>query len=105
MTMAAKINVEREIRRAVDTGSVEFGYRQAEKNALKGIGKIIIISESLDRKQREKLKHVAKLSGIPVIEVNKTSQELGSICGQPFPVSAMVVLKLGKSKLMSSVKE
>ncbi len=97
----AEINFEKEIRRAVDSGKVEFGYRSAEKNMLTGKGKLLVTSAGLPEKKKEKLDYLAELSGIPVKEFKKSALRLGSVCGKPFPVTAMVVMEQGKSKVLA----
>jgi len=95
------IDFDKELRRAVDTGKVEFGYRKAEKNALTGKGKLLVVSTGLPKRRKEHLSHLAGLSGIPFYEAKKNPLNLGSVCGKPFPVTAMVVLEQGKSKVLS----
>lgn len=92
------INIE--IRRAVETGKVNFGEKQTEKNILKGNGELIIISSNAKKLLKERLGQYAKLSEIPFYEFQGTSVELGSVCGKPFPVSVMTVLSRGKSKIL-----
>ncbi|MCX6801773.1 MAG: 50S ribosomal protein L30e [Candidatus Diapherotrites archaeon] len=98
----AEIDFEKELRRAVDTGKAEFGYRTSEKSMLLGKGKMLVTSAGLPARQKEKLSHVAGLSGIPVYDSDKSALKLGSICGKPFPVTAMVVLEPGKSKILAA---
>ena len=97
------INIE--IRRAVDTGKVNFGEKQAEKNILKGNGELIIISSNAKKLLKERLQHYAKLSEIPFYEFQGTSTELGSVCGKPFPVSVITVLNKGKSEILEIKNE
>lgn len=92
---------EKEIRRAVDTGKVKFGYRNAEKNALIGKGKLLVISSGLSVQRMERLRYISGLSSIPIYESKKSALKLGSLCGKPFPVTAMVVLEQGKSRILS----
>lgn len=94
-----------EIRRAVDTGKVSFGERTAEKNMLKGLGEIVIVSSNIKHLIKERIEHYAKLSEIPVLEFGGTAKELGSVCGKPFPVQIMVVLNKGKSKIIEAKQE
>jgi large subunit ribosomal protein L30e len=94
-----------EIRRAVETGKVEFGEKQTEKNILKGNGELIIISSNAKKLLKERLKHYSKLSGILFYEFKGTSIELGSVCGKPFPISVMTILNKGKSKVLELTKE
>ncbi|MBU2100747.1 50S ribosomal protein L30e [Candidatus Micrarchaeota archaeon] len=98
------MDVNIEIRRAVDTGKVNFGEKTAEKNILKGNGELVIISSSAKKDIKERLEHYAKLSEIPFYEFPGTSTDLGSVCGKPFPVSVMTVLSKGKSKILE-IKE
>jgi len=95
-----EIEEKKEIRRCVETGKVIFGEKQTEKNVLKGIGKLIIISNSVLQTKREKIMHLAKLAEIPFYEFNGTARELGSICGKPFNISMLLVLDKGKSNIM-----
>jgi len=104
MIMAA-VEFEKEIRRAVDTGKVSFGYRNAEKSALLGKGKLLVVSANTPAKNRERLAYLAGVSGLQLFEFGKSALKLGSICGKPFPVTAMVVLEQGKSKVLSIAKK
>jgi large subunit ribosomal protein L30e len=88
-----------EIRRAVDTGKVLFGLRESELNVLKGNGKMLVVSSNLDPKKMESLRHVAGLSKIPFHVFEGDSIQLGSVCGKPFAVSALLVQDTGKSKV------
>jgi len=99
------MDVEKELRRAVDTGKVCFGFRQSELNVLKGKGLLVVLSGNTPMEQGEKMEHIAGVSQIPVLKIGKNSLQLGSICGKPFPVSAMVVLDKGKSKVLDAVKK
>ncbi|MEW6295389.1 MAG: 50S ribosomal protein L30e [Candidatus Diapherotrites archaeon] len=96
-----EIDVNKEIRRAVDTGKVIFGSRQSNKNILKGNGELIILSQNISRLLKEKLTGLAKISEIPFYEFKGTSLELGAVCGKPYPVSVMTITNAGKSKILS----
>ncbi len=92
----------KEIRRAVDTGKVVFGTKKSENNILKGNGKLIILSENTQKAVQERISHTANAIGIPLKKFGGTSLELGSVCGKPFPVSVMLVLNEGKSKILGT---
>ena len=101
--MVEVFDVNREIRRAAETGNVLFGEKQAGKSILKGDAQLIIISTNLGKLLREKLEHLAKIAQIPIYEFPGSGLELGAVCGKPFVVSAMVVQNIVKSKILSYV--
>ena len=94
------VDINKEIRRAVDTGKVAFGYKQCQKELMKGKGEIIIISNNMSVNEKEKLKHLAETEGKKVFDYSETGLTLGSVCGKPFVVSAMIVLEKGKSNVL-----
>ncbi len=94
------VDTGKEIRRAVDTGKVVFGYKQCHKELLKGNGELVVVSTNMPTTEREKLKHVAELEGKKYFEFDKNGLALGSICGKPFVISALIVLDAGKSKVL-----
>ena len=94
------IDANKEIRRAVDTGKVVFGFKQCKKELAKGNGEIIIISANMKENEKETLKHIAEVEGKKVFDYEKSGLVLGSVCGKPFVVSTLIVLDKGKSKVM-----
>ena len=99
------MDISREIRRAVDTGKVTFGVKQAEKNVLKSVAELIIISSNTPFRQLERIKHLCGVSEVPVYEFEGTGLTLGGVCGKPFVISVLCIEKIGKSKVMEAVKE
>ena len=94
------VDTNTEIRRAIDTGKVALGYRQCQKELLKGTGEIVIVSKNMPNNDKEKLKHLTEVEGKKFFEFPDTGLNLGSVCGKPFVISAMIVLDAGKSKVM-----
>jgi large subunit ribosomal protein L30e len=93
------VDASKEIRRAVDTGKVAFGSKQSIKELLKGNGSVVIVSSNIPAGEKEKLKHITELESKKFYEFDKNGLTLGSICGKPFVVSALIVLDAGKSKI------
>ena len=89
-----------ELRRAVDTGEVKFGYKIAEKSMLLGRGKLLVIAKNIPEEKKEKLVHLARLSNIKVIFLDKNSREIGKLCGKPFSATALVIYSPGDSKVL-----
>jgi len=98
------IEVGKELRRAVDTGTVAFGKRQGEKSVLNGECKLAIISNNAEKYSRERVEQLCKASAIPFFEFDATGKDIGSYCGKPFVVSFAAVKDAGKSKLLGVAK-
>ncbi|MBR9707499.1 MAG: 50S ribosomal protein L30e [Candidatus Diapherotrites archaeon] len=94
----------KELRRAVDTGKVEFGSKNALKHSRAGDTKAIIFASSLPKTISEKLKHYCSLSNVLIYESEKTGFELGEVCGKPFTVGAISVQDTGHSQIVETLK-
>ncbi len=94
------MDANKEIRRAVDTGKVSFGLKGCKKSLLSGKGEIIIVCSNLPQNDKESLAHLAKVEGKKFFEYPENGLTLGSVCGKPFVISAMVVLDAGKSNVL-----
>ncbi len=101
----AKVDAPREIRRAVDTGKVGFGARESEKSLKNGSAKLIIIAKNAPRLSMEKLVSFAENGKTPHFVFEGNGIELGSVCGKPFAISAMVIEDAGKSRALELSKE
>jgi large subunit ribosomal protein L30e len=71
----------------------------------RGRAKLAVVSSNCPREAREMIETYGKLSEIPVMEHPKDSMDLGTLCGKPFPVSAMVISDPGDSKILDLVKK
>ena len=94
------VDANKEIRRAVDTGEVSMGTREAKKKMLEGKGEMVIVSRNIPLGEKEVLKHLAKIENKKFFEYPETGLVLGSVCGKPFTISAMLILDAGKSKVL-----
>lgn len=86
------------------TGKTVIGSNQVTKSLLVGNPKLIILSSNCPDQEREEITYYSRLSNVPVEVTKEDSIELGSICGKPFPVSAIGVLDEGESNIISSKK-
>ncbi len=93
------VDTNKEIRRAVDTGKVLFGYKQCRKELSKNNGELLIVTKNLPANEKENLKHLAQIEGKKVFEFEENGLALGSICGKPFVISSMIILDKGKSNI------
>ena len=98
-------SVDKELRLALSTGKVQIGSKAAMRELRRGRAKLAVVSSNCPREAREMIETYGKLSEIPVMEHPKDSMDLGTLCGKPFPVSAMVISDPGDSKILNLVKK
>jgi large subunit ribosomal protein L30e len=94
------MDVDRGIRVAVDTGSVTLGSDKSIQALKLGKGKLVIIADNCPRDIKEDIEHYSKLSEIPVYTYEGTSVELGSVCGRPYTVAALIIKDPGDSTIL-----
>ncbi len=97
--------LEQELRTAYRTGKLELGTKSTIRNLKLGRAKMVIIASNADPSVKEDINRYASLSGIPVVEFNGTSIELGTVLGKPFPIQALAVLDAGDSNLLDFAEE
>lgn len=96
------MELSKSIRMAVDTGKTVLGSVKSKKLALTGGAKLIVIAKNCPPESKQDLMHYCQLAGVPCIEYQGTSVELGVVCGKPFTVSALSVLDAGNSDILSA---
>ena len=99
------LDLNKEIRRAVDTGKVVFGAKQTEKSLLVGKSKLVIIASNAPELVMEKANHQALGGGVPHIKFDGSGLQLGSICGKPFGILMMSIEDPGKSTIVSAAEK
>ncbi|HIH32715.1 MAG TPA: 50S ribosomal protein L30e [Candidatus Diapherotrites archaeon] len=97
--------ISREIRRAVDTGTVFFGSKQAEKSLLSGSTELIIFSNNAPKTTKERIQEYAILAKVQCFKFEGNGLELGAACGKPFVVSVLSIKDAGKSKVATAFQE
>ena len=97
-------DIGKAIRLAVDTGKVRFGSREAVKAALNGEAKLIVVASNCPKTVKSDIEYYCKLSKVSTLIYDGSSVELGSVCGKPFPVSALIVLDAGTSNILELSK-
>ncbi|MDE1797992.1 MAG: 50S ribosomal protein L30e [Candidatus Micrarchaeota archaeon] len=98
-------SLSKAIRMCLDSGKVELGARTAIREALLGHGKLIVLASNAPADEQADLARYCALSNLPLLKFEGTSLELGSVCGKPFPVSALWVSEVGNSPIMGLVSK
>jgi len=92
------------IRLTVESGKVQFGAKTGLVASIFGKAKAFVLAKNTPEETRIRVSDYAKKSGIPVVEFDGSTMELGSVCGKPFSVSVLSVYDAGTSNLMELAK-
>ena len=96
------MDLERSIRLAVDSGKVTLGSQRSLEHARRGDAKLVIMATNVPAGLSEDLKHFCSLSYLRLVTFNGTSMQLGTVCGKPFPISALCVIEPGDSDILDA---
>ena len=94
------IDIAKEIRRCVDTGSVAFGTEQGLKDLRDAKAKLVLVASNCPELERHKVNAFAAAASVPVHALTIPNTELGALCGKPFAIAVLSVREAGKSKIL-----
>ena len=94
------MDLEKAIRMAVDTGEVAIGARSVERALSTNKAKLVLLASNCPSETKVRIQSSAKIAGVKVKEFPGTSLHLGSVCGKPFPVSALAIINEGDSDIL-----
>ncbi len=94
---------EQELRNVIETGEIVSGTNNVEKELLIGDPKLLIISKTVDKRYKDLFLYYSDILNIRTVEYIEKSKDLGSVCGKPFGVSALIVKDFGKSMLLEAL--
>jgi large subunit ribosomal protein L30e len=98
-------DIRNDLGNVLKTGKSVTGFRQVEKTLLVGNPKLIILSRNCPTDEMEQIMYYAKIASVPCEVAKEDSMELGSVCGKPFPVSAISILDEGESNILADIKK
>lgn len=99
--MSSRIDIDKEIRQAVDTGKVILGTDKSLKAIKLGHAKLVIVASNCPPGVLADIKHYGGLANVSIHIFGKNSAELGGACGKLFSVSVLAVLEPGGSNILS----
>lgn len=97
-------DIKKELEIAIKTGKVVFGAKNVRQTFLNGNPKLAFISKNCPNEILDEILYYGKLAKIPCIALDKSSDELGSVCGKPFSVSSLCILDEGESAILDFAK-
>ncbi|RMG34813.1 MAG: 50S ribosomal protein L30e [Methanobacteriota archaeon] len=99
------VDLETSISVARKSGKTKLGMKYAIQAAKLKEAKAIVVAANAPKELREDLEYYAGLSGVPIIEYPKTSQDLGVVCGRPHLTAAVTIIHPGDSDILDAIKE
>lgn len=91
------MDINREIRLAVNTGEVSFGMKEAKKNVEDDEGELLIVSRNIPDESFQGDEY----EGAPIYHYEGTNHELGSAAGKPFTTLVLTIIESGESDILS----
>lgn len=93
-------DLARDIRLAVDTGKVVLGTREVMRSVSGNSAKLIVVAANGEKDAVRDILHECSVAGIKAVKIEGSSVELGTLCGKPYPVSAIAVIDEGHSSIL-----
>lgn len=89
MSMAITQSQLNEIKKLLEQGKLRFGADQALKALRAGKAAKVWLSKNVDAESLEDIRHFASLSGVEIVELSQSNEELGELCRKPFFISVI----------------
>ncbi|MCK4445296.1 MAG: 50S ribosomal protein L30e [Thermoplasmata archaeon] len=89
------MDIERDLKIAIDTGKVVFGTKEAEKAVKNRTAKLVVLASNSPSK------YLKKQPFTKMLEFPGTNFALGALCGKPFSISAVAIIDPGESNVIS----
>ena len=94
-----KMDVNRQLKVAINTGKMLFGQRQTIDACSRGDAKLVIVAANCPQEYIDSL-HATHPS-ITLHRVHMVNRDLGVACAKPFSISTICVTDVGDSELLS----
>lgn len=98
-------DIKGDIGTVLKTGKISIGSKNVISALLTASPKLVLVSGNCSNDLKEQLVYYSMLANVPYSITDETSAELGSVCGKPFPASAVAVMDAGESDILSKLKK
>jgi large subunit ribosomal protein L30e len=92
-----ELDIAKSLRTAIRDGKVSIGAKNTLKSIQRGDTQLVVLASNCPQRFRERIIS----ESVPLVNLEMSSVELGSICGKPFTISALSVIDAGSSDIMS----
>ena len=93
------MDLARQLKLGITTGTVFFGQRQTTSACNKGDARLVLVAANCPEDYISNL--TSSHPDVPVHRVTMVNRQLGAACAKPFPVSALCVVDPGQSELLT----
>ena len=90
------MDLNRELRSAISTGSVWLGASQCREAVASGKAKLVLLARNCPAAVVAEIEQ----GEVPVYKFDGTNSDLGVACGKPFGISAVTILEGGSSEIL-----
>lgn len=94
-------DLARDLRLAVDTGSVALGTREVMRSISEARAKLVVIAGRGRVDVIADISHACNIASIRTVKFTQGSMELGSVCGRPHSVNAVAIIEPGNSNILN----
>ena len=98
------MDINTQLKLAVKTGEISFGYKQTVEAVKAGRSKMAIISSNCPQSFKSEIQNLSATSNHPIYFYKGSSIDLGLACGKRFAVSTLTVKKTGDSDILRLVE-
>ncbi|MBM67226.1 MAG: 50S ribosomal protein L30e [Euryarchaeota archaeon] len=92
------MDMARQLKQGINTGSLVFGQRQTSSACANGEAQLVFVAANCPESFIDELR--ISHPDVPIHQVMLVNRQLGAACGKPFPVSALCILDAGQSELL-----
>lgn len=98
------MDINTQLKLAVKTGEISFGYKQTVEAIKAGRSKMTIISSNCPQSLKSEIQNLATTYNQLIYFYNGSSIDLGLACSKRFAVSTLTVKKAGDSDILRLVE-
>ncbi len=93
------MDIGKELKNAMSSGTLLFGMKQSVKACANGDARMVILAANCPRDHIEAIR--SRHPDVPLHQAILVNRELGAACARPFPVSSICVVDAGSSDLLT----
>lgn len=98
------MDVNRALRTAAATGTVNLGLNESIKAILGKKAKLVVIADNIPEDTYSQVLAATEKTGVPLYRYSGKNTELGPACGKPFSVAVLSVIEAGDSDVLQLAK-